>query len=72
MKPDKTSPKTEAIKALEQAREALLGPPLPLPWSIVGGLVSYALAQLGQVEELKRRRAKKELGPALKPREAWI
>ena len=56
----KPSPKAEAREALKQAYVALLGPPLPLPWSIVGGLVNYAREQLDLVQELKRARAPKK------------
>lgn len=56
----KPSPKAEAMEALKQAHAALLGPPLPLPWSIVGGLVKYALEQLERVQEVKRARAPKK------------
>ena len=56
MKSLKTSPKAEAIEALLRAREALSGEVSAVQWSMVNGLVDYALRQVGLVEEVKRRR----------------
>ena len=60
MKAEKTvGAKEEATSALRKAMAALAGPVSALEWSVVGGLVSYALKRVEEVQEVKRKRAVK-------------
>ncbi len=55
----KAGAKEEATIALQKAMAALAGPVSAVEWSVVGGLVFYALKQVALVEEVKRKRAVK-------------